>query len=182
MLEICRGFSKFTAYKIRHTTGGTNSKTTDSMEDTQQEYSGDPWTERALVTACREGDLSTAASLVTSGNVNGVVDSRTPLITAIHYQQQELVEMILEVEEVEVNKTVAGWTALHEACFTNNVLAIQAVIRSDKGVEMNLEDGDGYTPIMIAIWFDKIEAVKELLAHKEVELVVDGQEIEELAG
>ena len=47
---------------------------------------------------------------------------------------------------------------------------------------MNLLDGDGYTPIMIAIWFDRVEAVKELLANKEVELEVDGQEIEELAG
>ena len=137
---------------------------------------------RALVTACKEGDLARAASLVSAENVNIVVDSRTPLITAIHYQQQDLVEMILEQDEVNVNRAVAGWTALHEACFINNVVAIRAVCRSGRGVEMNLKDGDGYTPIMIAVWFDRVEAVKELLAIKEVELEIDEQEIEELAG
>ena len=152
----------------------------DRMEDMQgmEDYH----TIRALVTACKEGDMNTATSLIKAENVNCVVDSRTPLITAIHYQQQEMVEMILEMEEVDVNQAVAGWTALHEACFINNVPAIRAVIRWGRGVQMNLLDGDGYTPIMIAIWFDRVEAVKELLANKEVELEVDGQEIEELAG
>lgn len=152
----------------------------DRMEDMQgmKEYH----TIRALVTACKEGDINTVKSLIIAENVNCVVDSRTPLITAIHYQQQEVVEMILEMEEVDVNQSVAGWTALHEACFINNVSAIRAVIRGERGVQMNLLDGDGYTPIMIAIWFDREEAVKELLANKEVDLEVDGQEIEELAG
>ena len=147
------------------------------MSETEEAW----WEQRQLTTACMEGDTRTVATLITRDNVNCVVDSRTPLITAIHYQQQEVVEIILEVEGVDINKTVAGWTALHEACFTNNIAAIRAVTGHINDVDMNKMDDDGYTPIMIAIWFDKMEAVKELLAIREVELDVDGQDIEDLA-
>merc|ERR1712002_484708 len=151
---------------------------THSMSEAEETW----WEQRQLTTACMEGDTRTVATLITRDNVNSVVDSRTPLITAIHYHQQEVVEMILEVEGVDVNKAVAGWTALHEASFTNNVVAIQAVIAYGSGmVDTNKIDDDGYTPIMIAIWFDKLEAVKELLGNKDVELDVDGHELEDLA-
>ena len=138
--------------------------------------------ETALVTACKDGDMAAAFHLVKYVNINCMVDSRTPLITAIHYHQHPMVEMILRLDEININRAVAGWTALHEACFINNVEAIQAVLRCGKEVHKNMVDKDGYTPIMIAIWFNRVEAVIELLAINEVDLDVDGQEIEDLAG
>ena len=71
---------------------------------------------------------------------------------------------------------------MHEAAFTNNTQAIRDMLDSGLEIGLNQEDGDGYTPIMIAIWFEKLEALKELLTNRDVNLEVDGQKVEEMAG
>ena len=51
------------------------------------------------------------------------------------------------------------------------------------GAELNGEDGDGYTPVMVALWFQRVEVLRELLALPRVALEVPGGgSIHHLAG
>ena len=51
------------------------------------------------------------------------------------------------------------------------------------GVEVNGEDGDGYTPVMVALWFQRVEVLRELLALPGVALEMpEGGSIHHLAG
>ena len=48
---------------------------------------------------------------------------------------------------------------------------------------MNGEDGDGYTPVMVALWFQRVEVLRELLALPGVALEMpEGGSIHHLAG
>jgi ankyrin repeat protein len=79
-----------------------------------------------------------------------------------------VVEELLGWPGIQPDLTVAGWSALHEvpvtdpvpsqACFVNNVAAVRGLVAA--GAALNPCDRDGYTPTMVALWFQRVEALR----------------------
>ena len=45
-----------------------------------------------------------------------------------------------------------------QACFVNSAVAVRRLVAS--GAELNCGDTDGYTPLMVAVWFQRVEAAR----------------------
>jgi len=137
-----------------------------------------------FVSASAEGDVIKVSKLLASEPdlVNCESDGRTPLLAAVHHGRQEMLELLLSQPGVNLDQGVGGWSPLHEACFVNNVEAVQQLVLG--GADINIVDGDGYTPVMVALWFQRLEALREMLATPGVSLTMPEAEgsIEELAG
>jgi len=137
-----------------------------------------------LVAASAEGDIVKVRKVLASDPylVNCESDGRTPLLAAVHHQRTEMLELLLSQPGANLDQGVGGWSPLHEACFVNNVEAVQLLVAS--GATVNIVDGDGYTPVMVALWFQRLEALREMLAKPGVSLKMPETEgsIEELAG
>ena len=87
---------------------------------------------------------------------------------------------------LEVNskaKTADGETALHCAVFKNSVESLQALL-TIPGIDLNIKNTAGDTPIVDAYKNYKTEAFKVLVAADGVDLTIkdrDGKTLEDLA-
>lgn len=90
--------------------------------------------------------------------------SYTPLALAVIKKQNAIVELLLEQPQIDLNcANNNGDTALHDACFFNNPLAV-ANLGSDPRIRtVNSRNKNGVTPLMHAVQKGNVECVHEVV-------------------
>jgi len=121
--------------------------------------------------ACENSILPVFNNLLYHGaNVNCVFNGYTPLTISICNNHASIYTELLNHHDIEINKKgIGGCTALHIACGTNNVTAIEAIC-ADPGVSFNEKTHNGDTPLMLAIIDGHVEAVTKLVTFDQVDL------------
>ena len=120
-------------------------------------------------------------------NTRGGTANKTCLMWAIIRGNEEMVDVLLEQPSIEVNaKDNNENTALHWACRCGRVsnVAILNQLLAAPGILVNERDVDGCTPIMLAIYYSKLDAVRVLAEVEKVDLDVrddSGLSLEDLA-
>ena len=112
--------------------------------------------------------------------------SRSSLLWAAYLNRVELIDSLLQQPNVDVNaKDKRGNTALHHAvCSLPAGNAIMPKLLAAPGILLNEENRTGKTPIMMAVMWNRIEAVQILAAVDEVDLDVrddKGKSMEDIA-
>ena len=75
-------------------------------------------------------------------------------------------------------------TAVHYAADGDNVEGVRLLLADPRLDTANHEDDEGYTPVMAAVFCNKVNALRELVAHPSVLLDVrdrDGMSLEDVA-
>jgi len=121
--------------------------------------------------ACENNILPVFNNLLYHGaNVNFVCNGYTPLTISICNNHTSIYTELLNHHDIEINKKgIGGCTALHIACGTNNVQAIEAIC-ADPTVSFNEKTHNGDTPLMLAIIDGHVEAVTKLVTFDQVDL------------
>ena len=118
--------------------------------------------------------------------VGGGRSGRSRLLWAAFSNRVELIDSLLLQPNVDVNaKDKRNNTALHHACCLPDGNAIIAKLLAAPGILLNEENRTGKTPIMMAVMWNRIEAVQILAAVDEVDLDVrdeTGKSMEDIAG
>ena len=117
--------------------------------------------------------------------VSGGRSGRSRLLWAAFTNRVELIDSLLLQPNVDVNaKDKRDNTALHHACCLPDGNAIIAKLLAAPGILLNEENQTGKTPIMMAVMWNRIEAVQILAAVDEVDLDVrddKGKSMEDIA-
>ena len=117
--------------------------------------------------------------------VGGGRSGRSRLLWAAFTNRVELIDSLLLQPNVDVNaKDQRNNTALHHACCLPDGNAIIAKLLAAPGILLNEENQTGKTPIMMAVMWNRIEAVQILAAVDEVDLDVrddKGKSMEDIA-
>jgi len=121
--------------------------------------------------ACENNNLIVFNNLLYHGaNVNFVRNGYTPLTISICNNHVNIYTELLNHHDIEINKKgIGGCTALHIACGTNNVQAIEAIC-ADPLVSFNEKTHNGDTPLMLAVIDGHIEAVTKLVTYDQVDI------------
>jgi len=121
--------------------------------------------------ACENNTLPVFNNLLYHGaNVNFVSNGYTPLTISICNNHASIYAELLNHHDIEINKKgIGGCTALHIACGTNNVQAIEAIC-SDPLVSFNEKTDCGDTPLILAVIDGHVEAVTKLVSYDQVDL------------
>ena len=74
-----------------------------------------------------------------------------------------------------------GQTALHRATIAGNVEEVKKILSNPKLNSANLKDKYGQTPVMAAIFYQKTNVLRALVAHPYISLDTDchGKNLEE---
>ena len=134
---------------------------------------------------CKNGKLKEAKEALEAGaDPNTVRRKMTCLMAATLHNRAEMVALLLSQPGIDVNaKDDQGNTAFHVACYKGNV-AILRLFLDAPGMLHNERNNLGETPILRAIKFVKIEAVRLMAEVAEVDLDVtdnQGRSLEEFA-
>jgi len=102
------------------------------------------------------------------------------LLKSIRSQNIPMMTSLLSVmTPSQVNHPhITGETALHEACKSGNVAAVQALLEVP-GIRVNIQDNFGYSPVMLAAYCCHRDVLDLLLDLPEVELDLH---LEQVAG
>ena len=98
-------------------------------------------------------------------------DGQIPLHNAACYSGADAVEELLKGKGIELveAKDDLGWTSLHWASKAGD-RAVIAVLR-EKGADLKAKTNSGQTPLHIAVFSGRADAVEELLKGKGIELI-----------
>ncbi|XP_055861135.1 uncharacterized protein LOC106079642 isoform X2 [Biomphalaria glabrata] len=120
-----------------------------------------------FIIAVKAGDLDIIADLIHQDPSNAdVVDGlgRTGVMYAVHFQQHQVLQYLLE-QKSDVNyQAHDGSTALHRACHDGNHIALKILV--DFGGDFTICDVHGRAPIHWAVTTRGTECLQILLAHK----------------
>eukprot|EP00092_Neocalanus_flemingeri_P018682 GFUD01020231.1.p1 GENE.GFUD01020231.1~~GFUD01020231.1.p1 ORF type:complete len:363 (-),score=65.16 GFUD01020231.1:90-1178(-) len=129
-----------------------------------------------LLAACQYGDynnFSLAIRLIYAGNVdvNYYNGFSTPLNFALHYQNFQTAKYLLGVDQIDINKSdLYGTTPLHFSCCYNQTEIIRTLCTDPACTSLDSRDSLGRSPIMVAVEFGNIEAVREMVKIRGVDL------------
>jgi len=122
-----------------------------------------------LCGACSAGDIQTVRDIVNSKEVNineTVYGGSTPLMCAMRYIHTEVVRLLLTQPELQLDKRDSdGETALHMACLDNWNIPVFRMLRQDRRCTpsvVNIKNNDGWTALMLAVYYGRLEIVKEM--------------------
>jgi ankyrin repeat protein len=118
-----------------------------------------------LVTAGKQRDMAAMRSLLKQRvDVNVAdVDGMTPLHWAAHWDELEVVKLLLSAGANAKAANRYGVTALHEASLVSNVPMMEVLLKA--GASPNVAYGSGETPLMAAARTGNVGAVKLLIEH-----------------
>ena len=112
----------------------------------------------------------------------GVISS---LMVAVGNRHNSIVRLLLEQPTVYLNCTDSfGKTALHHAARSDNAEAVQLLLNDPRLNTANHKSTIGDTPVMLAMKWKKVNALRELAAHPSVDLDTRdnlGKSLEEVA-
>ena len=104
---------------------------------------------------------------------------------ATRLNHNKVVGLLLSSPGIQINaKDNFGKTALHYACAYGSLASLSKLLAAPQPLELNESDGNGETPIMLAIRSGNAEAVRMLAAVPKVDLDVKdnlGRSLEEFA-
>ena len=126
--------------------------------------------EADLLKACSEGDFwmfrqILAIDQTIAATARHDETRATSLITACQYGHFELTQQLLQTGSANISaKNYYGMTALHEAAQGGYVHICELLIGN--GIDIDSETQYGYTPLLLAIGYGHIDAVKLLLHHQ----------------
>jgi ankyrin repeat protein len=120
--------------------------------------------------ACEIGDVATAqACLAGGGNDNDKYDGKTPLITAVFYNNKEIVRILLAGDDVDIAATTGYvgymYTALHWACYDGYAECV-ALLGQDRRMTsriINIKNLYGQTALMLAVERTDLSCVKRMV-------------------
>ena len=120
------------------------------------------------------------AALARGEDVNSKSGSNsTGLIEAVMNDQHNsretnnaLVRLLLEQPTVDLNCVETGMssTALHWAAYWDNVEVVQLLLDDPRLNTANCKDKNGNSPVMLAMIYNKVNALRKLVAHPSVDL------------
>ena len=123
---------------------------------------------------CKEGNLAEVrAALARGEDVNGRRNSTnsTGLMLAVGNNHNSIVRLLLEQPTVDLNCTnIHSTTALHWAANAENVEAVRLILADPRLNTVNHKNRIGQTPVMIAMRYNKVNALRLLVAHPSVDL------------
>ena len=123
---------------------------------------------KVFVQYCMDGKVEEAKQALIDGqDPNEKAEeyhSCTPLALAVIKKQNVIVELLLEQPQIDLNcANNNGDTALHDACFFNNPLAV-ANLGSDPRIRtVNSRNKNGVKPLMHAVENENVECVREVV-------------------
>lgn len=88
----------------------------------------------------------------------------TPLYMAVQGENIDMVQLLLTEERLDVNKS-AFYTPLGQAIFFGNNDACVKLLLADQRIDVNKPNGEGHSPLMSAIFVNKQNICRLLLAH-----------------
>ncbi len=117
-----------------------------------------------LVRAVKDQDMAAARELIAAGADVTEQDSETmtALHWAAHWDDQELVELLLSEGATANISNRYGVTPLHEAGLVGNVVMIEALVNA--GADPNAAFGSGETPVMTVARTGNVDAMRVLLS------------------
>ena len=124
-----------------------------------------------LRSACKRGNLEAVRAALTRGEDVNSKDVRgwTPLMRAVRLKKNSIVRLLLEQPALDLNLADNnGWTALHYAVFKD--MEGVRLLLADPRLDPNQKNNDGHAPVMNAMFFCKVDALRELVAHPSVDL------------
>ena len=136
---------------------------------------------------CEQGKLAEVRAALTRGeDVNG--RSRynvTGLMLAAMFKHNSIVRLLLEQPTVDLNCTdTTGTTALHHAAAVDNVEAVRLLLADPRLNTANHKNDAIRTPVMYAMYYNSVNALRELVVHPSVNLDTtdeEGRSLEEAA-
>ena len=112
-------------------------------------------------------------------------NNRTGLMYAVWKNHNPVVRLLLEQPTVDLNCIdQTGGTALHFAADGDNVEGVQLLLADPRLNTVNPKDKWGMTPVMVAMFWKKVNALRELVNHPSVDLDTrdaSGSSLEDLA-
>ena len=134
---------------------------------------------RTLYLACRDNQPVTLDFMISQhANVNYVEPRRsfTPLMQACARGHPGIVQRLLQVEGIEVNRRSRdGCTAVHYAIYSNHLECVQTLTNCGE-LDWNVRNNEGYYPVTIAIRNENIQILKIILSVTNIDLSVEGPE------
>ena len=138
---------------------------------------------------CFEGKPAEArAALARGEDVNSrcaLFLRRTGLMLALMHTQNSIVKLLLEQPTLDLNCTdIYGETGLHIAATYNNVEGLQLLLSDPRLNTANHKNDAIRTPVMYAMYYNSVNALRELVVHPSVNLDTtdeEGRSLEEAA-
>ena len=136
---------------------------------------------------CRDGKLDEVRRALARGeDVNSKNErNRTGLMLAVVHKRNSVVRLLLEQPTLDLNCIgQSGKTALHYAANGDNVEGVRMLLADPRLNTVNLKDKWGMTPVMVAMFWKKVNALRELVNHPSVDLDTrdaSGSSLEEVA-
>ena len=95
----------------------------------------------------------------------------TGLMCAVILNHNSIVRLLLEQPTLDLNcSDGVGRTALHRAVRCGNVEAVRMLLADARLNIANHKDSDGNTPVMAAMAWHSLNALRELVAHPSIDL------------
>ena len=104
---------------------------------------------------------------------------------AIFREHNSIVKVLLKQPSLDINRSNSqGFTAVHKACFHDNVTSIRMLLGDPRLTSVNARNFIGWTPLLMAVFGGSIECVRELVRVEGVDLETtdaEGRSLEEAA-
>ncbi len=118
---------------------------------------------KALLSAFRYGHSEIADMLLTRGADPRAISDEYYSYRPLHYIAQngnlQLLELLLKQDNIDLDaRSKDGNTALHQAAYNGYVPIVEALVAA--GATLDIENGDGLTPVELALKKDKTQAAK----------------------
>ena len=103
--------------------------------------------------------------------------NETGLMSAVVENHNSIVRLLLEQPTTDLNCIdFDGKTALHHAATYDNVESVKLLLADPRLNTANLKDKGRWTPLMLAMLHESVNALRELVAHSCVDLDISCQE------
>eukprot|EP01060_Flectonema_neradi_P011561 TRINITY_DN18615_c0_g1_i1.p1 TRINITY_DN18615_c0_g1~~TRINITY_DN18615_c0_g1_i1.p1 ORF type:complete len:360 (+),score=74.06 TRINITY_DN18615_c0_g1_i1:48-1082(+) len=128
-----------------------------------------------FMTIIKEGTMPEIRDYLDAGMdqlINGDMDHRSPLLLAVARNDPDIVDLILNISHIDVNKCdIQGWTPLHEACCIGNPKIVKLLVDRPE-ITINCLYNDvflnrinNWTPLHEACSGGHLEVVRMLISH-----------------
>ena len=118
-------------------------------------------------------DLKSVKTALKKGeDVNSIDEGmKTGLMWTMNYQHNSVARVLLEQPTADLNCIDNnGLTALHWAAISDNVEGVQLLLADPRLTTPNLKDKLGFTPLMAAMRNNRMNALRELVAHPSIDI------------